>query len=247
MEKISLNGSGWLFKDFTNDDWRWRHSVEPDTLDHRWWREGSVPGSPQHDLFQLGVIPNPYFELNSLAVEWIPQRSWVYKRTFMAEERWLGQRVNLHFEGVDYEAHFYLNGKLLGSHVGMYTPIDFDLTHDLEYGKENLLAVVIEHAPDEQSQVGFTSKVRTHKSRMTYWWDFCPRVVHLGIWDDVSLEITGAVKLGELFARPTLADDFRKADVRVAVPFHSRQATTVRVETAIRIDGEVVAAQESMM
>jgi beta-mannosidase len=44
-------------------------------------------------------------------------------------------------------------------------------------------------APESEPQVGETSRVRVHKSRMGYGWDFCPRLVHQGIWRPVTLWI----------------------------------------------------------
>ena len=51
---------------------------------------------------------------------------------------------------------------------------------------EHLLAVAVHAAPESEAQVGRTSRVRVHKSRMGYGWDFCPRLVHQGIWRPVD-------------------------------------------------------------
>ena len=53
---------------------------------------------------------------------------------------------------------------------------------------EHLLAVAVHAAPESEAQVGRTSRVRVHKSRMGYGWDFCPRLVHQGIWRPVTLD-----------------------------------------------------------
>lgn len=84
--RISLNGSDWLFKDFYGKDWDWRNSHLPDSRDQRHWRVGSVPGCPQYDLSKLGEIPDPYVDRNSLLIEWIRQRTWLYKTTFILGE-----------------------------------------------------------------------------------------------------------------------------------------------------------------
>src|SRR5438093_9962459 len=124
---ISLDGSDWLFKGFEGEDWRWRNSHKPDTRDVRWWRKGTVPGSVYDDLWRAGEIPDPYFERNTLLAEWVADRTWLYKRTFTVPEEYRGKRLQLRFEGVDYEAQFYLNGHLLGHHRGMFTPAVFDV------------------------------------------------------------------------------------------------------------------------
>ena len=76
---ISLSGSDWQFKDYIGEDWRWRNGHKPNTRDVRHWRRGSVPGSVYNDLWEAGEVPNPYFERNSLLLEWIPARTWLYK------------------------------------------------------------------------------------------------------------------------------------------------------------------------
>jgi beta-mannosidase len=245
MMQISLSGKDWLFKDYIGEDWRWRDAHKPGTRDVRFWRRGSVPGSVHNDLWTLGEIPNPYFERNSLLLEWIPARTWLYKKTFAVDEALRGKRIQLSFEGVDYEAEFFLNGESLGSHRGMYTPAMFEVGERLHYGEENLIAVVIEPAPHEQPQVGRTSKVRTHKSRMTYWWDFCPRMVHLGIWQNVLLDVTGNVRLEDVFARPQLNNNFTRADVSISVELDAIQAQVIEVATMIRLAGSIVASQRA--
>ncbi len=242
---LSLDGSDWSFKGFYGEDWNWRKSHQPDTLDLRHWKPGAVPGSVQNDLWAAGEVPNPYFERNSLLIEWVPQRTWVYKKAFLAPKEWQGCRVQLRFEGVDYEAQFFLNGEPLGSHTGMYTPAVFEIGGSLSYGQENLLAVVIEPAPQEQPQVGRTSKVFTQKARMNYWWDFSPRMVHLGIWDSVSIDVTGPVRIEDVFARPRLNPTLDRAEVSVSTQLSSSKPVDVRVETRLLLEGEVIARQFS--
>ena len=242
VETISLNGDDWLLKDFYGEDWKWRSSFMPGTTDVRWWRSGSVPGSVLNDLWKLGEVPNPYFERNTLACEWVSQRTWLYRKQFELPQSLAGKQIHLRFKGVDYAASFYLNGVLLGSHTGMFTPVVFDVTGNLNYGSENLLAVVIEAAPHEQPQVGYTSKVRTHKSRMGYWWDFCPRVVHQGIWDDVFLEISGPVSLDDVFVRPSLAPDHETAQLDIAVTLNSQNAEQIELKGLIKFQNQAAAS-----
>ena len=216
--RIALDGSDWEFKPFYGMDWLMRNSHKPDTRDiHGWLSGGTVPGSVVHDLWQRGDIPDPTIDLNSLLIEWVPQRTWLYRKRFTAPADLQGRRVLLRFEGVDYAAQFFLNGEPLGQHASMYTPVEFDVSHVLNYGTENLLAVVLDPAPAEQPQVSRTSLVRTHKSRMTYWWDFCPRMVHVGIWDRVALVASGPVRIDDVWVRATLNSDYTRAEVTVQV------------------------------
>ena len=237
MEKISLNGSDWVCKEYVDEDWIWRNGEKRETRDVRWWKPGRVPGSVTDDMYRDGIIPDPYFEKNSLLIEWIPERTWIYRKEFDLPKQMEGKRFFLHFEGVDYNALFYLNDRLLGEHCSMYTPVVFDVTDIAEPGGKNLLAVVLKKAPDEQSQVSKTRYVKTHKSRMTYWWDFCPRMIHMGIWDDVWMEVTDSVRLGAPDVEVSVSPDHARAGVAGTVAAKGAQTVAVRL-----LYGETVAA-----
>lgn len=163
------------------------------------WIDADVPGGVHYDLLRAGLIENPHFEQNSLKCEWVEHRWWMYKTSFSLENNLQGKRLTLLFKGVDYKAHFYLNREKLGEHEGMFEPVIFDVTDKVNYGSENELVVLCENAPWEMSQIGHTSKTRTQKSRFGYKWDFCTRMVNIGIWDDVILRITGDFIINDTF------------------------------------------------
>ncbi len=170
---IPLDGDVWQLRGCLGGEWQWH--VRPDKpWDAPGWLPARVPGSVVDDLVRAGAAPSPYFERNSLLVEWVAERSWVYRR------RLRGDGV-LRFEGVDHEATVFLDGVEVARHEGSFTPFEVEL----DGGGEHLLAVVVHPAPPSEPQAGDTSRVRVHKSRMGYGWDFCPRLVHQGIWRPV--------------------------------------------------------------
>jgi beta-mannosidase len=240
-----LSGPDWRLKDYVGEDWLSRGAFHPGTRDTRHWRPATVPGSVQHDLWQAGEIPNPYVGRNSLLCEWVPQRTWVYRKSFRVDEALRGRQLRLRFEGVDYAAQFYLNGERLGAHEGLFETVVFDVTEKALFGAENLIAVVIAPAPDEQPQVGYTSRVRTFKPRMNYGWDFCPRMVHLGVWDDVWLEVTGPARVEALHVRPHLSEAHSRADVEVNATLWAAAPVRAQVSTSISVGGEVVASHSA--
>lgn len=217
MGRISLNGTDWKIKEFIGLDWVWRDSVKPDTQDVRWWYPASVPGTVLYDMWKAGKVPDPYYELNSKFCEWVPARTWVYRKEFTVSEELKGKRIRLCFDGIDYEAEIFLNGELLGHHKGMFLRWKMDIEEKLLYGKKNLLAVVLEPAPLEQPQVGRSSLVRTNKSRMTYWWDFCPRMIHQGIWQSVYLDVTEDTCLEDVYLYADVHAQEKYAEVHLEV------------------------------
>ena len=231
MEQLFLNGSDWHIKEFVGMDWVWRDSVKPETKDVRWWIPATVPGSALADVWRAGQVPDPYFEMNSKLCEWVSARTWVYRKRFCLPAAQPGRRARLCFEGVDYDARVFLNGQELGAHTGMYTAFSWDVTDVLVEG-ENLLAVVVERAPDEQPQVGKTSLVHTHKSRMTYWWDFCPRLIHQGIWDSVRIEWTGEARFADVWVSSELSGDCSEAVVTARVEAENADGCTAEFTIA---------------
>lgn len=228
MEQMNLGGRDWLMKEFVGMDWVWRDSVKQDSQDTRWWNKARVPGSVLHDLWENKLVPDPYYECNSKLVEWVPARTWVYKKIFLLPGEWEGKNITLHMKGIDYEGEIFLNGHSLGKQKGMYLPWKRDVTDVLCRDGENLLAVVLEPAPPEQPQVGKTSLVSTHKSRMTYWWDFCPRMIHQGIWDEVYLEMTKEAVLEDVNAAVLWSSRHPLAKVNVQVEALAEDGCMVR-------------------
>jgi beta-mannosidase len=241
----SLSGPDWQLKDYIGEDWLGRRAHHADTRDTRLWRTATVPGTVHHDLWQNEEIPNPYVGRNTLLCEWVPQRTWVYRKSFHVEEALRGRQLRLRFEGVDYAARFFLNGEPLGQHTGLFEPVVVDVTDRVVYDADNLIAVVIDPAPFEEPQIGYTSRVRNFKPRMNYWWDFCPRLIHLGIWDEVVLEVTGAVRVEALHARPRLAADHSRADVDITATVWAAAPLRSTVTTTLRYNGEVVASHSA--
>ncbi|MEV6960761.1 sugar-binding domain-containing protein [Streptomyces sp. NPDC051207] len=190
MTSYPLSGDGWEIRGCLGDTRRWlsgpgRPAGEPG------WLPARVPGSVLDDLHRAGQVPDPYHADNSLAAEWVPQRTWLYRREITAAPLAGGERAVLRFDGVDHDVTVLVDGREVAHHSGMYLPFEVDVTDRLAAGGTHLLAVAVHPAPHSEPRVGRTDRVRIHKSRMGYGWDFCPRMVHQGIWKPVTLEIAG--------------------------------------------------------
>lgn len=64
-----------------------------------------------------------------------------YRLHLTPSESWKGLRVVLDFEGILYVGDVYLNGKRIGGTDYGYLGFDIDISHDLKYGEENIIAV----------------------------------------------------------------------------------------------------------
>jgi len=175
----------WQFRGWVGEEWRW-HVAKP--WDAPGWLPARVPGSVVDDLVRAGEVADPYFERQSRLAEWVAARTWVYRARVEGRE--------VVFDGVDHEATVFVDGDEVAHHVGAFTPFRVELSPG-----EHLLAVAVHAAPETEAQVGRTSRVRVHRSRMGYGWDFCPRLVHQGIWRPVRVDPSP-----ERLYRVTLAD-----------------------------------------
>lgn len=163
-----------------------------------------VPGSVHKALIKAGLLENPYYEMNSLKAEWIENKWWLYEMVFEINE--IENRV-LVFEGIDYKAKIFLNGKVCGESENMFVPLRIPVESFLKKG-ENELRVVLEGAPEEMAQLGISEKTHTQKSRFGYKWDFCTRIVHLGITGNVYIEKSKPVELERFFFNGKASGDF---------------------------------------
>ena len=81
--------------------------------------------------------------------EWgtqVPELTWYegtvwFKRDFQLSKQ-AGKRYFVYFGAANYEAHVWVNGKKLGTHVGGFTPFNFEATDILKDGDNFIVAMV---------------------------------------------------------------------------------------------------------
>ncbi|MBU0934952.1 MAG: glycoside hydrolase family 2 protein, partial [Spirochaetes bacterium] len=67
-----------------------------------------------------------------------------YKKILPELQLQPGQQLLLRFEAVMAAATVFINGELLGEHLGGYTPFEFELGSRLLVGRPNILTVVVD-------------------------------------------------------------------------------------------------------
>ena len=92
-----------------------------------------------------------------------------------------GRRLVLHFEGAMHTAEVFLNGQLVGSHIGGYLPFDVDLTSELQ-DSANVLEVFLDNREDPTVPPG-----KPIKDLDFYY--------HAGIYRNVWLEEVSGVQI----------------------------------------------------
>lgn len=168
------------------------------------WMDAVVPGTVLATLLHNQKIPDPFFGMNNEQIPDIHQSGaanytyWFYN-PFTIPELKAGEHVWLKFRGINYSAEMFVNGKKINpdTHEGMFLREKYLITPYLEKGI-NRLAVLV-HPPDPvgtpNGQGGDGVIARSVTMQFTAGWDWiCPIPDrNTGIWDEVSLEITGPV------------------------------------------------------
>lgn len=176
------------------------------------WMDAVVPGTVLTTLLHNQNVPDPFFGMNNELIPDIYQTGvgeytyWFYNE-FQFPEGQPDQQVWLNFRGINYTADVFLNGKRVNTdtHEGMFLREKYRITPFLEKGT-NRLAVIV-HPPDPpgkpDGQGGDGVIGKSVAMQFTAGWDWiCPiRDRNTGIWDEVSLEITGPVDLRDPFIR----------------------------------------------
>ena len=157
------------------------------------WELSVKKNGKEMPLPSIQVPFPPESRLSGIERELRPGEHYVYKRTFSLPCGSDDDRVMLHFGAVDQKASVYLNGKLVGEHVGGYLPFSFELTESLLDG-ENTLTVEVEDDTDPE-----LPNEKQGKNRGGMWY---PPIS--GIWQPVWLERVPQSHISSLRITPTL-------------------------------------------
>ena len=68
-----------------------------------------------------------------------------YAREFYVPSGWQGQDVLTRVGSANYAAKVWVNGQLVGSHEGGHLPFDVEITDQVKWGEENLIAILVEN------------------------------------------------------------------------------------------------------
>jgi beta-mannosidase len=110
------------------------------------WIRARVPATVQMALHFAGELPHPYYNLNSEKYKWVDEKVWYYKRGFDVAASAKGSSVFLCFDGIDYFARVWLNGKLLGRHEGMFGGPTIEVSDAVNFGGANEVVVEVRAA-----------------------------------------------------------------------------------------------------
>ncbi len=174
----------------------------------------NVPGTVQSDYAVFCNWDDLQYSDNVYRFETIEDWSWTYKTALNFNAN--GERVFFVAEGIDYKFDIILDGEIIHSQEGMYTPVEIDITESAKNG--SVLEIYIHPRPwrdgaEVLPHFSRTAASASCKPPVTYGWDWNPQVVNLGIWQDAYIETRSSDHIVKCEPFYTLNDDLTSADV----------------------------------
>lgn len=168
------------------------------------WLPARVPGDVRADLLAVGRLSALDTPEELAASSWVDEADWWYRTEIDAAEP--GQTSVLEADGIDYLSAVYLDDERLATHQGMFGRQSIVLPGRVSSGKQEL-AVRVWGAgalPRLADSLGrraaralvlgwgltseyFPERMATPKAQFSFGWDFSPRVLSTGIWDDIRI------------------------------------------------------------
>lgn len=187
------------------------------------WFDATVPGTVLTSYHNAGLIPDPYYSDNMLALDedYYNVDYW-YRNEFTVPTEYEGRRIWLNFDGINWKADVFVNGKSVGKIEGAFIRGQFDITDYVTVGEVNTVAVYI-HWCD--------SGVKEMPSFLcSNSWDWMPAIPgrNMGIYKDVYLSASGDV---------TLVDPFIKTDLNE--PKYNKAKVTIETEVQNHTDKKI--------
>jgi exo-1,4-beta-D-glucosaminidase len=168
------------------------------------WHEATVPTTVVAALVKDKTLPDPYFGMNlrdfpgvtypiggnfsniAMAPDSPFAVSFWYRKQFAVPATYKGKTVWLKFNGINYRANIWLNGKQVANSdnvAGAWRTYEYNVTDATKPGAENVLAVQV-FAPSE------------HDLAITFVdWNPAPPDKNMGLWREVYLTTSGPVAL----------------------------------------------------
>jgi hypothetical protein len=216
------------------------------------WLIATVPGTVLTSYLNLGAVPDPFYgdDLAQIS-DFFAHTNWWYRNELEAPASFAGKRIWLNFDGINYRAYVYVNGKSAGSIDGAFIRGNFDVTELVVPGKKNCIAVLIMPVPKPDKVMpkklsGYEWPAEFPKNEPTILaagsWDWLPTIRDrdTGIWNHVTLTATGDVTVENAFASTHFLEpgNLKRADVTLKADVKNHSGKAWKGELKVRL-GEI--------
>jgi len=170
--------------------------VSTENYSAKGWYKAEVPSTIMGTLVKDKIYKDFFVgdNLKKIPAEQF-KNAWWYRTEFSIPQNHKGQFAKLLFEGINYRADIWLNGKLIadsGSVAGVYRMFEFDITGIINQNGKNVLAVEVFPPKIGEPTIGFVD------------WNPSSPDKDMGIWRPVKLIFSGDVSINYPFVQSKL-------------------------------------------
>jgi hypothetical protein len=175
------------------------------------WYAATVPGTVLTSLVNNGVYGEPLYGENNRPdkiPDSLSRTPYWYRTVFKIPKAYTGKHVWLNFDGINFSAQVWVNGRQVGATKGAFSRGIFDISSDVKPGKNAVLAVLVTPQPhpgdphehtirDGVGKNGGITAIDGPTFLSTIGWDWIPAIRDrdTGIWQKVFLSASGLVMI----------------------------------------------------
>lgn len=237
--KLMLDGGNWSLQRASLVNASGQQISQPG-FDDAAWITATVPGTVLTSYLNIGALPDPNHDDNLFYIsESFFNSNFWYRNVFDWNPTAPTQHVFLNFDGINWKADVYLNGKKVNRIEGAFIRSKVDVTSLIKPGK-NVLAVEIvknAHPGAVKEKNRWNTDVNggilgydnpTFHATIGWDWISTIRGRDIGIWNDVFLSSEGSVSLADPVVTTTLNQPDTLATMTPAVILTNNNATDVK-------------------
>jgi exo-1,4-beta-D-glucosaminidase len=199
------------------------------------WLQSSIPATPVGAQVQNGIFPSPYIGTNAQQIPgWPPAGQnfanvawpagspysvhWWFLNQFTVPASLAGQRIYVHFDGINYRANLWVNGTQIATNtqmVGTYTAFEYDITSVARIGAANAVALDVTGPTSSDLGIVFVD------------WYPLPADRDEGVWRDAWITNSGSVKVRFPQVQTSVAADLSSAALTVTAELSNPTSSSV--------------------
>jgi exo-1,4-beta-D-glucosaminidase len=198
-------------------------------FDTQSWYDAMVPGTVMGALSTNKIIEDATFGINMQKVDVAQfKQPWWFRTTFKLTADELKKNVSLRFNGINYRADLWVNGKKvvgMDTFAGTYRMFSFNINPYIQEGENTVALKMLQHADGEYS-IGFVD------------WNPLPLDRNLGIYREVFLEINDGIKIRNPFVYSKV-DTVSKSAADLFIQTEIVNSSDQPIDGIVRVDFEV--------
>ncbi|PGH09850.1 hypothetical protein AJ79_05576 [Helicocarpus griseus UAMH5409] len=235
----------------------WTSKQRDDDSENAWLPVQKVPSQVHIDLLANNKIPDPFIDLNELAVQWVAEKDWVYRVPFKCQTEPTTDKVvttDIVFEGLDTFATVYLNGIQILQSENMFLSHRVHVTELLKGNEsENVLEIVFEsallrgrelvkeHSHEHRFIARQTadSRIPVRKAQYHWGWDWGPILKTAGPWRPIYIEQYVA-RIDDVWAQNEVSKDLKRCSGSIFAKTSGARPGNDKILVSLSLEGNTL-------